>query len=109
MLGELPNAQETRQAIRIVHHVQGLKRPGVVTELSLTSWEVLTFAIVVSLISGVVRGFTGFGGPAIMVLALTQFWTPASVPALALLVDYATNLQLALGAMRHTVGAAPGR
>ena len=102
MLGELSSAQETRQAIRVVHHVQGLKRPGVVTELSLTSWEVLTFAIVVSLISGVVRGYIGFGGPAIMVLALTQFWTPASVLALVLLVDYATNLQLALGAIRHT-------
>ena len=76
MLGELPNVQETRQAFRVVHHVQGLKRPGVVTELSLTSWEVQTFAIVVSLISRVVRGFTGFGGPAIMVLALTQFRTP---------------------------------
>ena len=71
-------------------------------ELSFVSWEILTFAIVVALIAGVVRGFTGFGGPAIMVLALTQFFTPASVLALVLLVDYAANFQLAIGSIRHT-------
>ena len=71
-------------------------------EISLTHWEVLAFAIAVSLVSGVVRGFTGFGGPAMMVLALTQFYSPASVLALVLLVDYAANFQLAFGAIRHT-------
>ncbi len=71
-------------------------------EISLTQWDILTFAIAVSLIAGIVRGFTGFGGPAIMVLAFTQFYTPASVLALVLLVDYAANFQLAIGAIRHT-------
>ena len=69
-------------------------------EITLTHWGILTFAIVVSLIAGVVRGFTGFGGPAIMVLALTQFYSPASVLALVLLVDYAANFQLAMGSFR---------
>ena len=72
------------------------------SELAFTHWGILAFAIAVSLISGVVRGFTGFGGPAIMVLALTQFYTPVSVLALVMLVDYAANFQLAIGAIRHT-------
>ena len=71
-------------------------------EISLTQSDILAFAIGVSLLAGVVRGFTGFGGPAIMVLALTQFYTPVSVLALVLLVDYAANFQLAIGAIRHT-------
>ena len=71
-------------------------------EIDLTHWEVLIFAIGVSLISGVVRGFTGFGGPAIMVLAFTQFYSPVSVVGLVLLVDYAANFQLAIGAVRRT-------
>ena len=71
-------------------------------ELSLVQLEILAFATIVSLISGVVRGFTGFGGPAIMVLALTQFYSPASVLALVLLVDYVANFQLAIGSIRRT-------
>ena len=71
-------------------------------EISLAQWDILAFAIGVSLLAGVVRGFTGFGGPAIMVLALTQFYSPASVLALVLLVDYTANFQLAIGAIRHT-------
>lgn len=71
-------------------------------ELSFTQFEILAFAIVVSLLAGAVKGFTGFGGPAIMVLSLTQFYSPASVLAVVLLVEYAASLQLAVGAIRQT-------
>ena len=71
-------------------------------ELSLAHWQVWALVIATSLIAGAVRGFTGFGGPAIMVLVLTQFFAPASVLALVLLVDYAGNMQLFPAAVRHT-------
>ena len=69
--------------------------------LSLADWHVWALVIATSLAAGAVRGFTGFGGPAIMVLVLTQFFAPASVLALVLLVDYAANLQLFPAAIRH--------
>ena len=71
-------------------------------ELSLADWQVWALIIATSLSAGAVRGFTGFGGPAIMVLVLTQFFTPASALALVLLVDYAANMQLFPAAVRHT-------
>ena len=71
------------------------------TELSLAHWHVWALVIATSLTAGVVRGFAGFGGPAIMVLVLTQFYAPASVLALVLLVDYAANMQLFPAAVRY--------
>ena len=70
-------------------------------ELSLAHWQVWALVMVTTLTAGAVRGFAGFGGPAIMILILTQFYAPASVLALVLLVDYAGNLQLFPGAIRH--------
>ena len=71
------------------------------TELTLAHWHVWALVIATSLAAGAVRGFTGFGGPAIMVLVLTQFFAPTSVLALVLLVDYAANMQLFPAAVRH--------
>ena len=70
-------------------------------ELSLAHWYVWALVIATSLTAGAVRGFAGFGGPAIMILVLTQFYAPASVIAVVLLVDYAANLQLFPAAVRH--------
>ena len=36
-------------------------------------------ACLTALVAGFVRGFAGFGGPAIMSLVLVQFYAPASV------------------------------
>ncbi len=71
------------------------------TELSLVHWQAWPLVAATALAAGTVRGFAGFGGPAIMILVLTQFFAPASVLALVLLVDYAANIQLAPAAVRH--------
>ena len=71
------------------------------TELSLAHWQVWSLVVATSLTAGAVRGFTGFGGPAIMVVVLTQFYAPASVLALVLLVDCAANMQLFPAAVRY--------
>ena len=71
------------------------------TELTLAHWPVWTLVIATALAAGAVRGFTGFGGPAIMILVLTQFFAPASVLALVLLVDYAASMQLFPAAVRQ--------
>ena len=69
--------------------------------LSLADWQVWALLVATSIAAGTVRGFTGFGGPAIMILVLTHFFAPASVLALVLLVDYAANMQLFPAAVRH--------
>ena len=70
-------------------------------ELTLTQWDILLLAIATASVAGLVRGFTGFGGPAVMMLVLTQFYSPASVMILVLLVDYAANIQLLPSAIRQ--------
>lgn len=70
-------------------------------ELSLAHWQVWVPVIAITLVGGAVRGFTGFGGPAIMILVLNQFYAPAWVLALVLLIDYAANIQLIPTTVRH--------
>ena len=52
----------------------------------------LTAAI--ALVAGVVRGFNGFGGPALMALVLTQFYSPLSVLTKIMIIDAAAFLLL---------------
>ena len=70
-------------------------------ELDLTQWDMMSLAFLTAIVAGTVRGTTGFGGPAIMMLVLTQFYSPASVLVLVLMADYLANIQLAIGALRH--------
>jgi uncharacterized membrane protein YfcA len=44
--------------------------------------------------AGLVRGFTGFGGPAFILAILTLFFTPVSVVSKILVVDFATSVFL---------------
>ena len=44
--------------------------------------------------AGLVRGFSGFGGPAIMTLVLTQFYNPLSVLTKVLIIDAVSHLLL---------------
>jgi uncharacterized protein len=55
---------------------------------------VLALVAVLAGIAGFVRGFTGFGGPAIMIVVLTYFFSPATVLAKVLLMDMVANIKL---------------
>lgn len=70
-------------------------------ELSLTQWDMILLALGAAVVAGHVRGFSGFGGPAVMMLVLTQFYSPASVLVLVLLADFVANLQLIPGSIQH--------
>ena len=52
--------------------------------------------------AGFVRGFTGFGGPAVMTLVLVQFYDPISVLPKVIVIDSVSNLKL-LPSTRHEV------
>jgi uncharacterized membrane protein YfcA len=47
-----------------------------------------------ALVSGYIRGFAGFGGPAILVLILVQFYTPASILTKVMIIDLLVNIHL---------------
>ena len=49
---------------------------------------------IVALVAGLIRGFTGFGGPAFMLATLTIFFNPVSVLAKVLVVDFFANFYL---------------
>ena len=55
---------------------------------------VLAAIAVVMFIGGFVRGYTGFGGPAIVIIALTYFFAPVSVAGKVLVVDTIANVQM---------------
>jgi uncharacterized protein len=62
--------------------------------LNLADVDSFLIAAAVALVAGVIRGFTGFGGGATMVLVLTQFFDPTSVIARMVLVDLVANVRL---------------
>jgi uncharacterized protein len=65
--------------------------------LSFDDPSALTFVLATALIAGLVRGFSGFGGPAIMILVLSLFYAPASVIAKVLVMDMVASVHLLRG------------
>ena len=63
-------------------------------DLSLSDQPGMAFIASVAFIAGLVRGFTGFGGPAFILAILTLFFTPVSVVPKILVVDFATSVYL---------------
>ncbi|MFT5506608.1 MAG: putative membrane protein YfcA [Gammaproteobacteria bacterium] len=53
----------------------------------------LLFAIV-ALVAGIIRGFTGFGGPAFILAILTLFYPPAAIVSKILIADFLSNIYL---------------
>jgi uncharacterized protein len=49
---------------------------------------------IVALIAGIIRGFTGFGGPAFILAILTLFYPPASIVSKVLIADFLSNIYL---------------
>jgi uncharacterized membrane protein YfcA len=64
------------------------------SELAITPLQNFVLIEAVAVGSGFVRGFAGFGGPAIMILILTHFYTPLSVTIPVMLVDFTANIPL---------------
>jgi hypothetical protein len=62
--------------------------------LTLAELDMFLITGAVALVGGVVRGFAGFGGGAIMLLVLTQFYDPTSVIARIVLIDLVANVRL---------------
>lgn len=52
-------------------------------------------------VAGFIRGFTGFGGPAIMVLVLVQFYSPISILPKIVIIDMLSNLKLLPSTVRE--------
>lgn len=70
-------------------------------ELTLASPEMLLIAGGASLIAGFIRGFSGFGGPAILVLILLQFYSPVSVLTKVMIIDLCVNVHLLPSTVRE--------
>ena len=70
-------------------------------ELTLDEPRMMAFAAAVALAGGVVRGFCGFGGPALMALVLTQFYSPLSVLTKVMIIDAASFLLLVPSTVRE--------
>ena len=82
-------------------HVHGAC-PNHMLELTLASPEMLLIAGGASLIAGFIRGFSGFGGPAILVLILLQFYSPVSVLTKVMIIDLCVNVHLLPSTVRAT-------
>jgi len=63
-------------------------------ELSLQQPAVLVWVAALAFAAGLVRGYTGFGGPAIMVVVLTYWFAPVSVMGKVLVMDLMANVKL---------------
>ena len=59
------------------------------------------YAVAAVLVAGVVRGFTGFGMSAIIVLALSMILPPAQVVPMALVMEIAASAHMLPAAWRH--------
>jgi uncharacterized protein len=65
-----------------------------VPDLNLNDPHLAAILTVVALFAGFVRGFTGFGGPAVMVLAMVPFFSPLSVVTKVVVIDLVANVKM---------------
>lgn len=65
-----------------------------VFEINLSGEPGIALVALVAFGAGLIRGFTGFGGPAFVVAILTLFFTPYSVVSKVLVVDFFASLYL---------------
>ena len=70
-------------------------------DLTLDEPRMIAITGAAALVAGVVRGFSGFGGPAIMTLVLTQFFSPLSVLTKVVIIDAVSYLLLVPSAVRE--------
>jgi uncharacterized membrane protein YfcA len=70
-------------------------------EISFSGEPGAAIIAIVAFGAGLVRGFTGFGGPAFILAILTLFFTPYSIVSKILVVDFLANLYLFRAVFRH--------
>jgi uncharacterized membrane protein YfcA len=70
-------------------------------DLTLTEPAMWAFTLVTATVAGFIRGFTGFAGPAIMVLVLVQVYSPVSILPKVVLIDLLSNLKLLPSTVRE--------
>ena len=70
-------------------------------ELTLHDPRMIAITGATALVAGVVRGFSGFGGPALMALVLTQFFSPLSVLTKVVIIDAVSYLLLVPSTVRE--------
>jgi uncharacterized membrane protein YfcA len=63
-------------------------------EINLSGEPGMAIIALVAFGGGLIRGFTGFGGPAFMLAILTLFFTPYSIVAKILVVDFFASVYL---------------
>ena len=56
-------------------------------DLTLDDPRMIALTGVVALVAGMLRGFSGFAGPAVMIVVLTQFYSPLSVLTKVVIID----------------------
>lgn len=56
-------------------------------DLTLDNPRMIAITGVVALVAGMLRGFSGFAGPAVMAVVLTQFYSPLSVLTKVVIID----------------------
>ncbi|MFT5175185.1 MAG: putative membrane protein YfcA [Gammaproteobacteria bacterium] len=71
------------------------------TDLTLNEPAMWVIVLITAAVAGFIRGFTGFAGPAIMVLVLIQFYSPISVLPKIILIDLLSNLKLLPSTVRE--------
>ncbi|MDH3635244.1 MAG: sulfite exporter TauE/SafE family protein [Gammaproteobacteria bacterium] len=63
-------------------------------EINASAEPGMVFIALVAFGAGLIRGFTGFGGPAFMLAILTLFFTPYSIVSKILVVDFIASVYL---------------
>ena len=63
-------------------------------EINLSGEPGMAIVAIVAFGGGLIRGFTGFGGPAFILAILTLFFTPYSIVAKILVVDFIASVYL---------------
>ena len=69
--------------------------------LSLAGEPGIAVVALVAFLAGLIRGFTGFGGPAFVIAILTLFFTPYSVVSKILVIDFIASVYLFHGIYRN--------
>ena len=70
-------------------------------DLTLDEPRTIALVAATALVAGMVRGFSGFGGPALMALVLTQLYSPLSVLTKVMIIDAMSYLLLVPSTIRE--------